>query len=133
MSTINYHIKIGDKDYEIPVEVEEQKNDKIILNGDDFLRAQWELGKNIIRKTKDSAQLTPDVFNFLIEISGFTNTEVSQYICVEPASVSQWRRKKGISSTAWQTFRLFFLDLFTNGHVTNEIFLSNQSERKNAA
>ena len=58
-----------------------------------------------------------------------TNSEMAQYIYVDPASISQWRRKKGISATAWQTFRLFFFDLFSNGHITNEIFISNKSKK----
>lgn len=130
MNKINYKIKIGEKEYDVSVAVEEQSKDSLVLNGEDFLRAQWELGKRLVKETYDSENLTPDIFNFLIEISGMTNTEIAQYIKVDPASISQWRRKKGISVTAWQTFRVFFYDLFSNGHITNEIFLLNNSFKK---
>ena len=129
MSTINYRIKIGEKEYEIPVEVASQQEGKLLLDGDDFLRAQWELGKKLVKEIQDPSEVNFELFNFLVDISGMTNSEVAQYICVDPASISQWRRKKGISATAWQTFRLFFFDLFSNGHVTNEIFISNKSKK----
>lgn len=129
MSTINYRIKIGEKDYEIPVEVESQEEGKFVLDGDDFLRAQLELGKKLVKETQDPSAVSSEMFNYLVDISGMTNSEMAQYIYVDPASISQWRRKKGISATAWQTFRLFFFDLFSNGHITNEIFISNKSKK----
>ena len=129
MSTINYRIKIGEKDYEIPVEVESQKEGKFVLDGDDFLRAQLELGKKLVKEIQDPSAVSSEIFNYLVDISGMTNSEMAQYIYVDPASISQWRRKKGISATAWQTFRLFFFDLFSNGHITNEIFISNKSKK----
>ena len=129
MSTINYRIKIGEKDYDIPVEVESQEEGKFVLDGEDFLRAQWELGKKLVKELQDPSAVNSEIFNYLVDISGMTNSEMAQYICVDPASISQWRRKKGISATAWQTFRLFFFDLFSNGHITNEIFISNKSNR----
>ena len=129
MSTINYRIKIGEKDYEIPVEVESQKEGKFVLDGDDFLRAQLELGKKLVKEIQDPSAVSSEMFNYLVDISGMTNSEMAQYIYVDPASISQWRRKKGISATAWQTFRLFFFDLFSNGHITNEIFISNKSKK----
>ena len=132
MSTINYRIKIGEKDYEIPVEVESQKEGKFVLDGDDFLRAQLELGKKLVKEIQDPSAVSSEIFNYLVDISGMTNSEMAQYIYVDPASISQWRRKKGISATAWQTFRLFFFDLFSNGHITNEIFISNKSKKISA-
>jgi hypothetical protein len=129
MSTINYRIKIGEKEYDIPIEMESKEEGKVLLDGDDFLRAQWELGKKLVKEHQDPTTIDSEMFNFLVDISGMTNTEVAQYICVDPASISQWRRKKGISATAWQTFRLFFYDLFSNGHITNEIFILNKSKR----
>ncbi len=132
MNTINYKIKIGEKEYEIPVQIALQQEGKILLDGDDFLRAQWELGKQLVKDTQDPNEVSFELFNFLVDISAMTNTEIAQYIYVDPASISQWRRKKGISATAWQTFRLFFFDLFSNGHITNEIFISNKN-KKNAA
>ena len=132
MSTINYRIKIGEKDYEIPVEVESQKEGKFVLDGDDFLRAQLELGKKLVKEIQDPSAVSSEMFNYLVDISGMTNSEMAQYIYVDPASISQWRRKKGISATAWQTFRLFFFDLFSNGHITNEIFISNKSKKISA-
>jgi hypothetical protein len=132
MSTINYKIKIGEKEYEIPVEVTSQQEGKLVLDGEDFLRAQWILGKKLVKETQDPSAVSFELFNFLVDISGMTNSKIAQYIYVDPASISQWRRKKGISATAWQTFRLFFFDLFSNGHITNEIFISNKN-RKNAA
>lgn len=130
MNTINYKIKIGEKDYEIPVEVTSYNEGKIILDGEVFLRAQWELGKKLVKEIQDSSAVGFELFNFLVDVSGMTNTEIAQYIYVDPASISQWRRKKGISATAWQTFRLFFFELFSNGRITNEIFISNKN-RKN--
>ena len=129
MSTINYRIKIGEKEYEIPVEVESQEEGKFVLDGDDFLRAQLELGKKLVKEIQDPSAVSSEIFNYLVDISGMTNSEMAQYIYVDPASISQWRRKKGISATAWQTFRLFFFDLFSNGHITNEIFISNKSKK----
>lgn len=129
MSTINYRIKIGEKEYEIPVEVESQEEGKFVLDGDDFLRAQLELGKKLVKEIQDPSAVSSEMFNYLVDISGMTNSEMAQYIYVDPASISQWRRKKGISATAWQTFRLFFFDLFSNGHITNEIFISNKSKK----
>jgi hypothetical protein len=129
MSNINYRIKIGGNQYEIPLTFTMQNNNRFVFDGDDFLKAQWELGKKFVKKIQDPEQISPDIFNYLVEISSMTNTEIAQYIKVEPASISQWRRKKGISITAWQTFRLFFLDLFCNGHITNEIFLLNKNEK----
>lgn len=126
MSTINYRIKIGEKEYEIPVVVESKEEGKFVLDGEDFLRAQRQLGKKLVKELQDASAVNSEVFNYLVDISGMTNTEIAQYICVDPASISQWRRKKGISSTAWQTFRLFFFDLFSNGYITNEIFISNK-------
>ena len=111
---------------------EEQQEGKLLLDGEDFLRAQWELGKKLVKETQDPSAVSFELFNFLVDILGITNSEIAQYIYLDPASISQWRRKKGISVTAWQTFRLFFFDLFSNGHITNEIFISNKS-RKNAA
>ena len=132
MSTINYRIKIGEKEYEIPVEVESQEEGKFVLDGDDFLRAQLELGKKLVKEIQDPSAVSSEIFNYLVDISGMTNSEMAQYIYVDPASISQWRRKKGISATAWQTFRLFFFDLFSNGHITNEIFISNKSKKISA-
>ena len=129
MSTINYRIKIGEKEYEIPVEVESQEGGKFVLDGDDFLRAQLELGKKLVKEIQDPSAVSSEMFNYLVDISGMTNSEMAQYIYVDPASISQWRRKKGISATAWQTFRLFFFDLFSNGHITNEIFILNKSRK----
>jgi hypothetical protein len=57
-----------------------------------------------------------------------TNSEVASYIGIEPATISQWRRHKGISKAAWQAFRVFFYDLFSNGTVTNPIFLGNKQK-----
>ena len=132
MSTINYRIKIGEKEYEIPVEVESQEEGKFVLDGDDFLQAQLELGKKLVKEIQDPGAVSSEIFNYLVDISGMTNSEMAQYIYVDPASISQWRRKKGISATAWQTFRLFFFDLFSNGHITNEIFISNKSKKISA-
>ena len=129
MSAINYRIKIGEKNYEIAVEVKSQEVGKFVLDGEDFLRAQLELGKKLVKELQDPSAVNSEIFNFLVDISGMTNSEMAQYICVDPASISQWRRKKGISSTAWQTFRLFFFDLFSNGHITNEIFISNKNSK----
>ena len=99
------------------------------MDGDDFLRAQLELGKKLVKEIQDPSAVSSEMFNYLVDISGMTNSEMAQYIYVDPASISQWRRKKGISATAWQTFRLFFFDLFSNGHITNEIFISNKSKK----
>jgi hypothetical protein len=55
-----------------------------------------------------------------------TNAEIASFIEIEPASISQWRRNKGISKAAWQAFRVFFYDLFSNGSVTNPIFVGNK-------
>ena len=66
MSTINYRIKIGEKDYEIPVEVESQKEGKFVLDGDDFLRAQLELGKKLVKEIQDPGAVSSEIFNYLV-------------------------------------------------------------------
>lgn len=130
METMNYLFKIGSYKYEIPVKVSSSHKDSVSLDAEDFLRAQWDLGKKIIRETLDAHLLEPEIFNFLIEISGLTVTEIAEFTRVDPTSVSQWRSHTKISSTAWQTFRIFFLDLFSNGKITHEIFILNAEKKR---
>ena len=130
MKKVKYKIKIGSTEHTVLVEAEEENNETIVFDGEDFIRAQRQLAKQIVYDTQNADDLTPEIFNYLVDITGFTNSEIAKYMTIDPASISQWRRKKGISGVAWQAFRLFFNDLFLNGHITNEIFIANKHYKK---
>lgn len=130
MKKIKHDIHIGDEIFVVTVLGERQEGGGVRLDGDDLLRAQREVGLAMVMSYKEPKRLTPAHFNFLVSITGLRGKELARYLQVEPSNISQWRREKGISAVAWQAFRVFFFDLFTNGKITNEVLLSNLDEPK---
>jgi hypothetical protein len=128
MSKIEYSFRIGKKVYSVQLDAQARDDGTTVFCADDLLREQWRLGKSFVEERNDSEDVSCELFNFLVDISGMTNSEVASYIGIEPATISQWRRHKGISKAAWQAFRVFFYDLFSNGTVTNPIFLGNKQK-----
>jgi hypothetical protein len=128
MSKIEYNFRIGTLMHSVQLDAQIRNDGTSIFNADDLLREQWRLGKSFVEENSDSENVSCDLFNFLVDISGMTNSEIAAYIGLEPATISQWRRNKGISKAAWQAFRVFFYDLFSNGNVTNPIFLGNKQK-----
>ena len=128
MSKIEYSFRIGKKVYSVQLDAQARDDGTTVFSADDLLREQWRLGKSFVEESNDSENVSCELFNFLVDISGMTNSEVASYIGIEPATISQWRRHKGISKAAWQAFRVFFYDLFSNGTVTNPIFLGNKQK-----
>ena len=72
---------------------------KYSTNADDLLSKKWELGKNIVIENYDTEKITCEMFNFLVDISGLTNSELAAFAGIEQSNVSQWRRNKGISNS----------------------------------
>lgn len=129
MSKVEYRFLIGPKTYSLSIEAEENADGASIFSADDLLKEQLKLGLKFVEDIHDAEGVECDLFNFLVDITGMTNSEIASYIGIEPATISQWRRNKGISKAAWQTFRIFFYDLFTHGSVTNPIFISNKRKK----
>ena len=128
MKKVKHEIKIGDEAVTVEV-IGNEKDGATQLDADDLVRAQREVGLAMILRHKDTKDLMPAHFNFLVNVSGLRGKDLAQYLKVEPGNISQWRREKGISAVAWQAFRMLFFDLFTNGRVTNRILLSNIEDR----
>ena len=126
MRKIEYSFQIGGKVYTVQLDTQIREDGTSAFSADDLLREQWRLGKSFVEEPNNSENVSCELFNFLVDISGMTNSEVAAYIGIEPATISQWRRHKRISKAAWQAFRVFFYDLFSNGSVTNPIFLGNK-------
>jgi hypothetical protein len=126
MSKIEYHFRIGDAVYSVSLEAETREDGTSVISADDLLREQWHLGKKLVLENHDADTVSCELFNFLVDISGMTNAEIASFIGIEPATISQWRRNKGISKAAWQMFRVFFYDLFSNGSVTHPILIGNR-------
>lgn len=126
MSKIEYNFRIGEAVYSVPLEAETREDGTSVFSADDLLREQWQLGKKLVVENHEAENVSCELFNFLVDISGMTNAEIASFIGIEPATISQWRRNKGISKAAWQAFRVFFYDLFSNGSVTNPIFVGNK-------
>lgn len=129
MSKIEYKFSIGAQTFSLHLNAEVREDGTSVFSADDLLREQWKLGKKFVEENHDSELVTCDLFNFLVDVTGMTNSEIASYIGIEPATISQWRRHKGISKAARQAFRVFFYDFFTNGSVTNPIFLSNKQKK----
>ena len=125
MSQIEYKFKIGESSYSIALEAEAREDGISVFSADYLLREQWKLGSRLAWENHEAEKVSCELFNFLVDISGMTNSEIASFIGIEPATISQWRRNKGISKAAWQVFRVFFYDLFSNGKVTNPIFIGN--------
>lgn len=132
MKKIKHKIHIGDDVIVVDV-LGSKKQGEIHFDSDDLIRAQREVGLTLVMQNKDTKELTPAHFNFLVNVSGLRGRELASYLKVEPGNISQWRREKGISAVAWQAFRIFFFDLFTNGKVTNKVLLSNRDDPKDVA
>ena len=49
----------------------------------------------------DANKLTCEMFNFFVDISGLSNSELAAFVGIEQSNLSQWRRNKGISNAAW--------------------------------
>jgi hypothetical protein len=128
MSTIEYRFRIGKETFSVELHAKERDDGTAVFSADDLLREQWKLGKKMVEEGADADGVSCEMFNFLADISGMTNSEIAAYINLEPATISQWRRHKGISKAAWQAFRIFFYDLFSNGSITNPILLGNRQK-----
>jgi hypothetical protein len=128
MSKIEYSFRIGTKIYSVQLDAQVREDGTSVFSADDLLREQWLLGKKLVEQNHETEDVSCELFNFLVDVSGMTNSEIASYIGIEPATVSQWRRNKGISKAAWQAFRIFFYDLFSNGSITNPIFLGNKQK-----
>ena len=125
MSKIEYKFRISESSYSITLDAETREDGISVFSAEDLLREQWKLGSQLVEKTHEAEKVSCELFNFLVDISGMTNSEIASFIGIEPATISLWRRNKGISKAAWQAFRVFFYDLFSNGKVTNPIFIGN--------
>jgi hypothetical protein len=125
---LEHVIRIDSEEFKVSVLGTKAGDGSVSLDGGDLLRAQREVGLELILRYKDARTLKPAYFNFLVSISGLRGKELAEYLQVEPSNISQWRREKGISAVAWQAFRMLFFDLFKNGKVTNEILLSNRAK-----
>lgn len=128
MSKIEYSFRIGTKIYSVQLDAQTREDGTSVFSADDLLREQWLLGKKLVEQNHETENVSCELFNFLVDVSGMTNSEIASYIGIEPATISQWRRNKGISKAAWQAFRIFFYDLFSNGSITNPIFLGNKQK-----
>ena len=125
MKRIQHIIQIGEREYLVPVELRILSDSEEAIDIASLQAAQKQLARELLAKMPDA----PDegFFNFLMNISGMTNSEVARFMRIDPSAISQWRRgSKNLSSTAWQAFRIFFDDLFTNGKITVSMFLSNK-------
>lgn len=126
MSRIEYSFRIGEETYSVQLEAQVNEDGTPIFSAEDLLREQWMLGKRFVEDNHKAENVTCELFNFLVDVSGMTNGEIASYLGIEPATISQWRRNKGISKAAWQALRIFFYDLFSNGSITNPIFVGNK-------
>jgi DNA-binding transcriptional regulator YiaG len=132
MKTIQHIIQIGEREYLVPVKIRALSDAQEVIDVASLKDAQKQLARELLAKMPDG----PDdgFFNFLMNISGMTNSEVARYMRIDPSAISQWRRgTKKLSSTAWQAFRIFFDDIFTNGNVTLPMFLGNKECKDVAA
>ena len=126
MSKIEYQFKIGEKSYSLLLDAENENDGTQIINADDLLNKQWQLGEKLVSENYDAEKITCEMFNFLVDISGLSNSELAAFVGIEQSNVSQWRRNKGISKAAWQAFRVLFYDLFSSGKISHPIFLGNK-------
>lgn len=126
MSKIEYCFKIGEQVYAVEIEGEKRTDGTTVFSAAHLLREQWNLGRKLVVENYEAERVSCELFNFLADISGFNNVEIASFIGIEPATISQWRRNKGISKAAWQAIRVFYFDLFSNGSVTNPIFIGNK-------
>jgi hypothetical protein len=101
------------------------KEGVVFLETEDLWRVQRGIGRSLILERKNSYSVTPEAFNFLLNISGFRAKEIAEFLNVDFENLLQWRKETRIPDPVWQLFRVFFIELFRFGEVRNEVFLTN--------
>lgn len=133
MKTFTYRINIKDKIFDIPVDFEDSfTQDEIQIKGEELLQKQWDLGKELVCEIPFSKDVTPEIINFLITVTGFTTQEIADYLYFDPSEISQWRSNKIIPNLAWQVMRIFLHDFYSYGSVINKLFIKNKESRASA-
>lgn len=124
MDNLKHIVKIGNEEFSLSIS-SIRDGDQIMTNVDDLIKAQRALAMQLIKERFHSNQISPEYLNYFINVSGLKVRDISRYVGVEPALISQWRSNKNLSAAAWQLLRIFFLDFFEHGKVTHTIFTDN--------
>lgn len=101
------------------------------INGNKLVEKQLELALKIIKnEIKPSKEEKAQFINFFINISGYRIKDLSSYLGIDQANISQWRNgKQAVSTASWHYVRLFFRHLFENKNtVTDDFYISNYKQ-----
>jgi hypothetical protein len=139
-----YTITVGAKSFECELEVrqlsEAEKQHLRDIGADvvpdftyeseDISHANRQLAKVFLKEEVET--LTPEKFNFLLNVVGLRGSEIAEFLAVDRAAISQWRKDTPLSKAAWTACKLLFWDVLEHGTVTLPPFLERRKQSSKA-
>ncbi len=117
---IPYRIVIGEKDFEVIIEGK-KIDGQIYLDTKSLMEAQKKLAHSLVLQTID---FNKDIFNFLMDVSGYKASKIAKLTKVTPACLSKYRRTETDeqpSSMFWQLFRIVMFVVLSEGNIDGDI------------
>lgn len=93
----------------------------VIFSADDMANANRALALQFVQDEVEN--ISPAEFDFILNVTELRAAEVAQYLAIDRASISQWRKDTALSKAAWTACKVLYLDVLTNRHVTLPSFL----------
>lgn len=132
MTKVKYTITINDTPYELEVTAK-MIDGQLCLDGAETIKAQEQLALKFLKELSVD-EITPEHFNFFLNITGLKVKDIAMYVDMNPAHISQYRRDKRLSSGVWTMFKVFFRDYLThNNTVTIDTFKENFQKNQQKA
>jgi len=130
-----YTIEVGPQIFECEIEANQLSEDDkqrlrdlgadvvpdFTYSADDVKRTNQQLALMFVNEEVES--INPEKFNFILNVVGLRGAQIAEYLAVDRASISQWRKDTPLSKAAWTACKLLFWDVLEHGRVTLPPFL----------
>ncbi len=122
---IKEEIKIGNEIFFIELEKVSESGVNCI-SVDEQIKAQRALGLKLVKERRSLDLVSPELINFLFNISGMSVVDIARYLSIEASDLSSWRREGNTPNLGWWlVLRIFLIDLFENGSITLGVLRDN--------
>ncbi len=117
---IPHNILVGERAFEVMVEGK-KIDGQTYLDTKSLMKAQRKLAYNLVLQADE---FNKDIFNFLMNISGYKASKIAELTKVTSAHISKYRRSETDehpSPMFWQLFRVVMLMILSNGNAGDDI------------
>lgn len=135
-----YTVRVGAQFFECEIEARHLSEDEkqhlrdveadvvpdFTYDAEDIRKANRQLALIFLREEVES--VTPEKFNFLLNVVALRGSEIAEYLAVDRAAISQWRKDTPLSKAAWTACKVLFWDVLEHGMVTLPPFLERRKQ-----